>query len=140
MNGAGNSADCGRFYNIATAAIATMHGLHATAQVGTGGTVSGLAAGVRATLATSASLTPGGTGVSLRLDSDLASAYANGAFLGLWDVNTQKMPFFLNMVGVAAGSGTAYKSGTASTFTNGGLRVLLPDGSTGYIPIGTTCS
>jgi hypothetical protein len=149
FSGAGGSGECMRIRSTVSAAMSSggaIHGIHSEARLLSGGYVTnGLVAGLRATLAAEASSTiTTGTLSALRLDSDLAltSTAANASFIALADVNgTNKMPFFMNLEGVASAATSAFRgTGTVSAFTLGGLRVKMPDGSVGYIPIGTTIS
>lgn len=137
--------DGARIYALAKAAIATMQGLHATAQIATGGSITGLIDGVRATLATSSGLTlSGGSAYALRVDSDLGSAVTGmtkAAFFGVSDVNgTNKMPLFMDLSGMEAttdGSTMYWYNASGETFAcKGGLKISTPDGEL-YIPIGT---
>ena len=147
FSGAGAvSGECIRARSLVSAALSgavAVHGIHAESRLVTGGSVSGVTAGIRATLACdSGTAITTGTHHALRLDSDLGatSTAANASFIGLYDTDgTNKMPFFLAL-SAAAASNTCLKSGTASTFSLGGLRVRMADGTVGYIPIGTTCT
>lgn len=141
----GGGGETLRAYSVAMAAVATMHGAHVTGEIGAAGSISGLLAGLRATLATATGLTlTAGSASALRLDSDLASTVANmtvAAFIALADNGAQKMPFFLDLTGVVSAATSAWRgTGTVSGFTLGGLRVKMPDGSVGYIPVGASIS
>lgn len=137
--------DGARIYALAKAAIGTMQGLHATAQIATGGSITGLIDGIRATIATSSGLTlSGGSAYALRVDSDLASAVTGmtkAAFLNFTDLNdTNKMPLFADFSGLSKGDGATntqwYKSGGLTFACKGGFKITTSDG-TFYIPYGT---
>jgi len=147
FSGAGAvSGECLRVRSTVSAATTggAIHGAHIEVRLLSGGSQTGTTCGIRATLAAEASsgLTTG-TNHALRLDTDfaLASSASRSSFIGLYDVNTYKMPYFLDLGGVASAATSAFRgTGTVSDFTLGGLRVIMPDGSVGYIPIGTTIS
>lgn len=145
FSGAGAvSGECIRARAVVSAATTggAIHGIHAEARLLSGGSQSGTTCGIRATLAAeSGSGLTTGTNHALRLDSDfgLTSTAANASFIGVYDVQSNLMPYFLGLSMAAASTGCV-KSGTCSTFTKGGLVVRMSDGSTGYIPIGTTCT
>lgn len=145
FSGAGAvSGECLRVRSVVSAATTggAIHGAHIEARLLSGGSQSGTTVGVRCTLAAeSGSGLLTGMNHSLRLDSDfgLTSTAAAASFIGLYDVQSNAMPFFLGLSMAAASTG-AVKNGTASAFTLGGLKVRMSDGTTGYIPIGTTCA
>jgi len=126
----------------------SVHGMHSELAFYTAGGTSGDGAAVRGTLSVNSDATaPTGHLSSLRLDSNFGqAAYANAvtAWISAWDVNSSyPMPFFLDLYGTAtvavSGAHQALVTGTCSTLGHG-LRVSMPDGSVGYIPICTTCS
>lgn len=89
------SGDAGRFYNITNVSVSNLHGIHSTAQMGAEdaasvGTVTGQAAGVRATIGIGLTNTApaGGTLAALRADSYFLSsaAGAQSSFIYLCDV------------------------------------------------------
>jgi hypothetical protein len=126
----------------------SVHGSHSELAFYTGSGTSGDGAAVRGTLSINSDATaPTGHLSALRLDSNFGqAAYASGvaAWMSAWDVNgSYPMPFFLDLYGTAtvavSGAHQALVTGTCSTLGHG-LRVSMPDGSVGYIPICTTCS
>jgi microcompartment protein CcmK/EutM len=139
----GGGGDALRALGIAMAATGTMTGGHVTGQIGTGGSITGLLAGLRATAATSSGLTlSGGTLAALQVDSDLGSAVTGmteAAFIRVADINgTNKMPLLIATDGVGSGSGatTLIKTGSAFATCTGGLRCQI-GGSVVWIPFGT---
>jgi hypothetical protein len=91
------TGDAGRFYACTDVSIANMHGIHSTAQLGAEdaasvGTVTGQAAGVRATIGIGLTNTApaGGTLAAIRADSHFLSSAAGAvsSFLYFTDVNT----------------------------------------------------
>ena len=131
----------------ASSGAVAIHGIHSELRITTGGSVSGDMAAVRATLASDIAI-PSGSACALRLESSFAAAFAGtvGAFIALYDVNSSyKMPHFLDLTGVASGTAAQVNavitdgSKAASGFTYA-LRVKLPSGAAGYIPIGTAFS
>lgn len=145
FSAAGTAAgECIRARTQVSAALTGLgiHGIHAESRLLSGGSCSGMTAGIRATLAADSGCTlTTGTHHVLRLDSDLGvtSTAANASFIGLYDVQSNKIPFFLDLVGITDGAASAfYDGGTVSLFTAGGLKVKLPSGVTAWIPLGTT--
>ncbi len=150
LNGAGQAGECIRARTFLMAAAAggnTVNGAHIEMRLngtstGGVGSVTGDANAIRATLSVDAGAGITGTMSALRLDSYFGQTSTGivGGFISLWDVNsTNKMPFFLDISGIAAGTSSAWKSGTCSSFTGGGLRVNY-NGTIYYIPLGTACS
>ena len=149
----GNSTGTGdaiRAYNLATLAVPNMHGIHATAQVGdetTGitGSISGQAAGVRATIGCGPSMvTVGGTLASLRCDSYFQTAVTSAAtsYIYAGDVGTYGVDSFLR-IGTVVQRSTDKTNPGAYTYVSGhmthgnidgALKVVTPDG-TFYIPL-----
>jgi len=144
----GGGGECARFRTLVTSAVETAHGAHVTGELGTGGSISGLLAGLRATLASVSGLTvSGGTLCALRLDSFLESSIAGATkagYLGFFDVGTYKAPNFAFFdSSVDNGGGTnhmlCYESNGMTLNCLGGLRIVTADG-TFYIPYGTLTS
>ncbi len=140
------SGEAGRFYALATGKPDALHGIHATAQVSGGTGVAGEAAGIRATIASSATLTlSGGTYAALRLDSDLASALnaTAASWIYIEDLQSSKIPLFLNAptvdtsnMYIAAGT----SAGSAGDATKANAQKVLAckiGGAMVYIPVFT---
>jgi hypothetical protein len=75
----------------------------------------------------------GGNLVALRLDSDLSSAVTGltaAAFIGCYDVQSTKMPFFAYIDASATGIKTGTTGGTAA-----GCLKVLDGGTTKYIQL-----
>jgi hypothetical protein len=121
-----------RAYSVVTGAGAaaggTINGAHISTKVDTGGTISGAANALRATIGASVS-TPGGTLAALQLDTDFASGTtvsADSAFIRVTDSGTAgKLTRLMN---VASGT-TLFTAGTTGTLA-GGLKIRV--GSTDY--------
>jgi len=147
LTGATNtSGEAGRFYALATGKPTALHGIHATAQVSGGTGVAGEAAGLRATIASSGSLTlSGGTYAALRLDSDLNSALdaTAASWIYIEDLQSNKIPLFLNAptvdttnMYIAAGT----SAGSAGDATKANAQKVLAckiGGDLVYIPVFT---
>ena len=103
----------------------TINGAHISTSINTGGTISGAANAIRATIG-AAVTTPGGTLAALQLDTDFASGTtlgAESAFIRVTDsgAGTGKMTRLMNV-----GSGTGlFTAATSSSTLAGGLRVRI---------------
>jgi hypothetical protein len=143
FSGTSSGGECIRARSQITAATTSaVRGVSVDARAMSGGSCTGIVTGIHSQLATETGCTVGGTWNCFHAESNFVSAAltpGNAAFLYVTDYTAYPMPFFLSL-GMAAAATGAVKSGTCSTFTNGGLKVRLSDGSTGYIPIGTTCA
>jgi len=144
----GGGGECARLRTLVTSAVATAHGAHVTGEIGTGGSISGMLGGLRATLATVSGLTvSGGNLCALRLDGFLESSVAGATkagYLGLFEAGTYKVPnfaFFDSSVDNGAGTNhmLCYESNGMTLTCLGGLRIVTADG-TFYIPYGTLAS
>lgn len=142
----GTSGEAGRFYALATGKPTALHGVHATAQVSGGTGVAGEAAGLRATIASSGSLTlSGGTYSALRLDSDLNSALnaTDASWIYIEDLQSNKIGNFINMAVVDTSamyiaSGTS--AGSAGKTDGCAAQKVLKckiNGAVVYIPVFT---
>jgi hypothetical protein len=103
----------------------TINGAHISTSINTGGTISGAANAIRATIG-AAVATPGGTLAALQLDTDFASGTtlgAESAFIRVTDsgAGTGKMTRLMN---VATGTGL-FTAATSSSTLAGGLRVRI---------------
>jgi hypothetical protein len=103
----------------------TINGAHISTSINTGGTISGAANAIRATIG-AAVATPGGTLAALQLDTDFASSTtlgAESAFIRVTDsgAGTGKMTRLMN---VATGTGL-FTAATSSSTLAGGLRVRI---------------
>jgi hypothetical protein len=118
-----------RAFSVVTGASAatggTINGAHISTSINTGGTISGAANAIRATIG-AAVTTPGGTLAALQLDTDFASGTtlgAESAFIRVTDsgAGTGKMTRLMNV-----GSGTGlFTAATSSSTLAGGLKVRI---------------
>jgi hypothetical protein len=119
------------------AAAGTINGAHISTEINTGGTISGAANALRATLGGSAT-TPGGTLAVLQLDTNYTanvSLPATAAFIRVSDsgTNTGEVP---NLMNIEAGpAATIVATGTV-TLTKA-LKIRI-DGTTYYVPCGSS--
>jgi hypothetical protein len=96
-----------RAFSVVTGAAAatagTINGAHVSTSVNTGGTISGAANAIRATIGGS-STNPGGTLAALQLDSDFASGgtWSNASFLRVTNSGTGEVGNFALMPAVSA--------------------------------------
>jgi hypothetical protein len=103
----------------------TINGAHISTSINTGGTISGAANAIRATIG-AAVTTPGGTLAALQLDTDFASGTtlgAESAFIRVTDsgAGAGKMTRLMNV-----GTGTGlFTAATSSSTLAGGLRVRI---------------
>ena len=118
-----------RAYSVITGAGAatggTINGSHISTKVDTGGTVSGAANAIRATIGASVSA-PGGTLAALQLDTDFASGTtvsADSAFIRVTDsgAGAGKLTRLMN---VATGTGL-FTAATSSSTLAGGIKVRI---------------
>ena len=103
----------------------TINGAHISTSINTGGTISGAANAIRATIG-AAVATPGGTLAALQLDTDFASGTtlgAESAFIRVTDsgAGAGKMTRLMN---VATGTGL-FTAATSSSTLAGGLKVRI---------------
>lgn len=123
-----------RAFSVVTGAGAaaggTINGAHISASINTGGTISGAANAVRATVGASVAA-PGGTLAALQLDTDFASGTsvsADSAFIRVTDsgAGAGKLTRLMNI-----GSGTGvFTAATSSSTLAGGIKIRI--GSTDY--------
>jgi hypothetical protein len=139
----GGGGDCARFFSLVKAATATVQGVHATAQIDTGGSITGLLCGMRATFGALTGLTiSGGTACALQVDSDLASAVTGmtkSSFIRIADNGASKLGHLFEFTQTATTDGSTmyWYNASGETFTcKGGLKIMTADGAL-YIPIGT---
>ena len=103
----------------------TINGAHISTSINTGGTISGAANAIRATIG-AAVAAPGGTLAALQLDTDFASGTtlgAESAFIRVTDsgAGAGKMTRLMNV-----GTGTGlFTAATSSSTLAGGLRVRI---------------
>jgi len=103
----------------------TINGAHISTSINTGGTISGAANAIRATIG-AAVTAPGGTLAALQLDTDFASGTtlgAESAFIRVTDsgAGTGKMTRLMNV-----GTGTGlFTAATSSSTLAGGLKVRI---------------
>lgn len=136
------SGETARFFSVVSGASAatagTINGAHISTEINTGGTISGAANALRATLGGSAT-TPGGTLAVLQLDTNYTanvSLPATAAFIRVSDsgTNTGEVPNLLNIE--AGPAATLVSSGTVGG-TLKAIKIRI-DGTTYYINAGTT--
>lgn len=118
-----------RAYSVVTGASAatagTINGIHSSTLVDTGGTISGAANAIRATIGASVSA-PGGTLAALQLDTDFASGTtvsADSAFIRVTDsgAGAGKLTRLMNI-----GTGTGvFTAATSSSTLAGGIKVRI---------------
>jgi hypothetical protein len=146
------TGDALRVYNQTDVSIGNMHGIHSTAQLGSEtvasvGTVTGQAAGVRATIGIGLTNTApaGGTLASLRLDSYFLSTAGSAAtsYIYACDVDTTYGVDAFIRLGAMVNRSTNKAAPLAYTYVSGhmtlgncdgALRVVTPD-ATLYIPL-----
>ena len=118
-----------RAYSVVTgagaAAAGTINGAHISTLVSTGGTISGAANALRATIGASVSA-PGGTLAALQLDTDFASGTtvsANSAFIRVTDsgAGAGKLTRLMN---IASGTGV-FTAATSTSTLAGGIKVRI---------------
>lgn len=103
----------------------TINGAHISTSINTGGSISGAANAIRATIG-AAVASPGGTLAALQLDTDFASGTSLGAesaFIRVTDsgAGTGKMTRLMNI-----GSGTGvFTAATSSSTLAGGIKVRI---------------
>jgi hypothetical protein len=133
------SGEAVRAYAEAMTAVTDVHGLHATAQVSAGGSVTGEMAAVRATVAAVSGLTlSAGTLAALRLDSDLSSAVTGMttvAWIALTELQSNKVPFLL-----ATDFSSGGCIGATTGATAGGTLKVSINGTTKYIQLFNSAS
>jgi len=118
-----------RAFSVVTGAAAatagTINGIHASTEIQTGGTISGAANAIRATIGASVSA-PGGTLAALQLDTNFASGTtvgADSAFIRVTDsgAGTGKLTRLMNI-----GTGTGvFTAATSSSTLAGGIKVRI---------------
>ena len=132
--GAGGGGECIRAYCAVDAAMATAHGEHVTLAVKVGASLSGLGAGLRATLEAEAeSRTLGGTLCALQVDSYIGTGNtmpASSAFIRFADIGAVDIP---NMFSIAAGS--TILAGSAANSASDALKVYIEGTGVRYIDL-----
>ena len=118
-----------RAYSVVTGASAatagTINGAHISTKVDTGGTISGAANAIRATIGASVA-SPGGTLAALQLDTDFASGTtvsAASAFIRVSDsgAGAGKLTRLMN---IESGTGV-FTAATSSSTLAGGIKVRI---------------
>jgi len=146
LTGAGVTSDCLRaFLTVSDVAAANAIGTHSSVNFGSTGSITGQAAGVRATLHVPNAALTGGT-----YSAAISELYCDGASSDISGTTTHAIHRFIN-AGNATGyanlenvlsfegmNSTSVKTGTVGG-TGKGIRVLI-DGVTHYITVGTSCS
>ena len=136
------SFNAGRFYTTVTAALTTgsVSGVHATAELGTGGTETGQTASLRATWAANATTrTVSGTHYAVLAESDIKTGNTMSgqqAFVGFKDLGDVAMPYALDFTGVTAATTASFEVSAGAVGTvYGYINIMCDDGSHGYIPV-----
>lgn len=120
--------------NAATAG--TINGAHISMSVNTGGTISGAANALRATLGVGASVTPGGTIAAIQVDSDIgagATLPANASFLRFTNSGSGTLANLMNVPSAMVGTNT---QGAATN----SLKIVDSAGTAYYIMLTTVNS
>lgn len=133
-SGTGVTQGCaGRFFTKANAVgVNQVHGVHATAQIQTGATVTGTAIGLRATFAAQTESRTV-TGFSAQLDTDVGADNtmgASSAFLRVSDEGSVKMP---NLLTIQAGS--SILAGSAANSASDALKVYIEGTGVRYLDL-----
>jgi hypothetical protein len=134
LSGAGVSGDAARFWATANAAVAGCVGAHITASIAVGASVSGLMAGVRATLdVAAASRSVGGTITALQIDSNVGAGNtlpATASLIRLAKAGSVDVTTFMDI-----SDDQCLKGSAASGAATDALPVRMPNGSTLYISL-----
>lgn len=133
---AAGSGDALRAYHtvLASTAAANAHGFHGSVSFNAGASVTGLAAGVRATLDFAANTaTPGGTMCALQVDSNIGTGItlpSTASFIRAADNGAVKLPYMMDISTLTSGASYAWVSGAhAGTTVGGCLRILTSAGA-----------
>jgi len=133
------SGETARFLTRVTGANAatagTINGAHISTSVNTGGTISGAANAIRATIG-GTSTNPGGTLAALQLDSDFASGgtWSNASFLRVTNSGTGEVGNFALMPAVSATG--VFRAKVGSPVVTHTIPVIS-GGTTYYIMVST---
>ena len=133
------SGETARFLTRVTGANAatagTINGAHISTSVNTGGTISGAANAIRATIG-GTSTNPGGTLAALQLDSDFASGgtWSNASFLRVTNSGTGEVGNFALMPAVSATG--VFRAKVGSPVVSHTIPVVS-GGTTYYIMVST---
>ena len=133
------SGETARFLTRVTGAGAatagTINGAHVSTSVNTGGTISGAANAIRATIG-GTSTNPGGTLAALQLDSDFASGgtWSNASFLRVTNSGTGEVGNFALMPAVSATG--VFRAKVGSPVVSHTIPVVS-GGTTYYIMVST---
>jgi len=119
----------------AAATVGTINGAHISTSINTGGTISGAANAIRATLGGSVA-TPGGTLAVLQLDTDYsvnASLPGTASFIRVSDsgANTGEVPLLMNIE--TAPAATIAPAATSVTTVSKAIKVMV-GGTVYYVP------
>lgn len=133
------SGETARFFSVVSGASAatagTINGAHISTEINTGGTISGAANAIRATLGGSAT-TPGGTLAVLQLDTNYNSNVtlpATTAFIRVSDSGSQtgEVPLFANIESGPAA--TLAPTASSVTTVSKAIKVMV-GGTVYYVP------
>lgn len=134
------SGETFRAFSVVTGAGAaaggTINGAHISMSVNTGGTISGAANALRATLGVGASVTPGGTIAAIQVDSDIgagATLPANASFLRFTNSGSGTLANLMNVPAAMVGTNT---QGAATN----SLKIVDSAGTAYYIMLTTVNS
>jgi len=137
------SGETARFFSIVTgagaAAAGTINGAHISTSINTGGTISGAANAIRATLGGSVA-SPGGTLAVLQLDTDYsvnATLPGTASFIRVTDsgANTGEVPLLMNIE--TAPAATIAPTATSVTTVAKAIKVMI-GGTVYYVPAYST--
>lgn len=142
-NGAGTSQQTTiRSYLTVTAALTagTSAAVHATAEIGAGGSQTGLFTAGRFQIAsTAATRTMSGTKAALYLEGNWGVGTTMGgeeSFIAITDLTAVYTPYFIDMKTLTSDAAGAFYAGThAGTTVSGVWRVRIPGGAVGYVKI-----
>lgn len=129
-----------RAFSVVTGAGAaaggTINGAHISMSVNTGGTISGAANALRATLGVAASVTPGGTIAAIQCDSDIGSGATlpgNASFIRFTNSGSGTLSNLFNVPAAMVGTNT---QGAATN----SLKIVDSAGTAYYIMLTTVNS
>ena len=147
LNGAGGGEAIRAYATASAASVATggtMNGLHATASVAVGGTISGQASAVRATFDAAAGAgTIGGTLSSLILDTNIGASVtvpASHAFIRVANLSTGAFTNLMQVPAPAAGGAVFATHASTAVATTHSLKFVDDAGTAYYIMCTTTAT
>lgn len=135
LTGVGGDGEAGRFYTtVSGTAVNSAHGIHSTLSVAAGGAISGMGAGLRATLEAAAETrTLTGALTALQVDSNVGANNtlpARASLIRLAKAGSVDVTTFLDISDDQCLKGSAATGAAADA-----LKVLLPNGDVKYISL-----